>query len=142
MAKRHFVGFERRQFARVRSEFILDIEEVDLRTELKITQKEEEHLVGKALNVSASGLLFEMTENVPLGTMLRLKIKVPGWTKYLMSVFKTKRLMRSSSSFKAIAKVVRNEEIKANEVYDIGVVFININANHKLALNKYIQNNV
>lgn len=140
MAKRHYAGFERRRFARVHSEFILDIEEIDLRKELGITKKEEAHLIGKTLNVSSGGLLFELNENIQVGTVVSLKIKIPGWTKYVMAICKTQRPMRASS-FTAIAKVVRNEEIRHNELYDIGVVFINIDTCHKLALNKYINDN-
>ncbi|MFC1809156.1 PilZ domain-containing protein [Candidatus Omnitrophota bacterium] len=140
MNKRRFVGFERRTFARIHREFILDIEETDLRKELGITKKEEERLIGKTLNVSASGLLFEVEKNVPLGTTINLTIKIPGWQKYMMATCKTKRIMRSPS-FKAIAKVVRNEEITSGELYDIGVVFINISSEHKVAMKKYINDN-
>ena len=49
--------------------------------------------------------------------------------------------MRTPASFKAITKVVRNEEVKPNEVYDIGVVFVNIADKHKQALKKYMKDN-
>jgi c-di-GMP-binding flagellar brake protein YcgR len=140
MAKKRYVGFERRCFARIHRDFILDLKETDLRTELGITKKEEQHLIGKTVNISASGLLFETERPFALGTILNLTIKIPGWQKYMAAVSETKHLP-GGTTFTALTKVIRNEELRPGQLYDIGVVFINIDPCKKQALNRYINDN-
>ncbi len=140
MAKKRYVGFERRCFARIHSDFILKLEPTDLRAELGITKKEEQDLVGKMVNISAGGLLFETKQAFLLGTILHLKIKIPEWQEYMTSVGATQDVTKGTT-LDALAKVVRNEEVKAGKIYDIGVVFVNIDPCKKKALSQYIVDN-
>jgi hypothetical protein len=140
MAKKRYVGFERRCYARIHRDFILDLKETDLRTELGITKKEEQRLIGKTVNISASGLLFETERTFAIGTILNLTIKIPKWQKYMAAATETKHLP-GGTTFTALTKVIRNEEIRPQQLYDIGVVFINIDPCKKQALKHYINDN-
>jgi hypothetical protein len=140
MAKKRYVGFERRCFARIHKDFILDLKETDLRTELGISKQEEQRLIGKTVNISASGLLFETEQAFAIGTILNLTIKIPGWQKYMAAVSGTKHLT-GGTTFTALTKVIRNEEIRPEQIYDIGVVFVNIDPCKKQALKQYINDN-
>jgi hypothetical protein len=97
-------------------------------------------LIGKTVNISASGLLFETGQAFAISTILNLTIKIPGWQKYMAAVSATRHLT-GGTTFTALTKVIRNEEITPGQLYDIGVVFVNIDPCKKQALNKYINDN-
>lgn len=139
MSRKHCGGFERRKFARLPKQFILRLEECDLCEE--ITGLGEEWVKGVTKNISASGLLIEVGKPLPVGMTLNIEMQIPDLQKYRMSVHPTKHAC-SLTPFNAIVKVVRSEEIESDRIYDVGVVFVNIDPHNRDALEKYIQDNV
>jgi len=74
-------------------------------------------------NISQSGILFTATKPLPISTDLTLEIPLP----------------ELSSRILAEGRVVRTEEVTADKVYEIGVIFTKIKQKDLRAIQEYIQ---
>ena len=77
----------------------------------------------KTKNVSAGGLLFISNEQMPLGSILELKIALPD----------------SSETIECLARVIRIEQKLGEENYDIAVCFLDITSAKRALLEAYIE---
>ena len=74
-------------------------------------------------NISAGGILFIANELLPLGTILELKIELPGGEKPV----------------ECLARVVRMEEVELEKVYYIGACFLDLTGADRARLDRYVE---
>jgi len=97
---------ENRKYTRIRSKISLRYHRVIDKRVLSDFQK------SFTKNISASGLLFESREMIPLGTKIKIFFVLPGLKKEIA----------------ALGKVVRIESLKLNTKYNIGISFQELEA--------------
>jgi len=78
----------------------------------------------KTKNVSAGGLLFVSNEQMPLGSIVELKIALPD----------------SSERIECLARVIRIEQKLGEENYNVAVCFLDITSAQRALLDAYIKN--
>lgn len=125
---------EERRFVRLPREFVLEL------SELVMSKEAAEFIVARILNISASGILLESERDFPLGSLLKLKIKIDTWEKFLPG-FKKFDQSSLSAPFKAIGQVIRKDEsAEESGKFLLGVDLKNVDESHRVAVNKYIEN--
>ena len=77
-------------------------------------------------NVSAGGLLLESKYYYPPDTLLEIKLSIPS----------------ISHSIKIIGEVLRSEEIKKNNIFNLGVSFVKIDEKGRNELVKFIESHL
>ncbi len=82
-------------------------------------KKQAEFTVAK--NISAGGLRFVTKESLPLGTILELKIELP-----------------EDKHIECLARVVREEEIENERLYEMAVCFLDLSASNRTRLDKFV----
>jgi len=95
---------------------------------------DEDNVVYK--DVGGGGILFESGALYNIGTLLKLKVDVPGWGKFINNFKRPEE--NDKKVLTAIGEVVRVEEINKDKLYEIGVKFVNLHENDFKALMKYI----
>ena len=127
---------ERRRYVRIPAEYVVECE----RFTAAVTKSEEEekyvHTVTK--NFSSGGLLFESKETYDIGTLLKLKVDVPGWKKFKEEFYMSEGTSESPPLI-VLAKVVRVEALEQDEKNEIGVSFSAIDEGHREALEKFVR---
>lgn len=123
---------ERRVYSRLPKQYVLrhkkfTIKDVGMRQALESRVK----------NVSAGGLLFESNEKYLLGEIIQLELEIPGWEKYKTEFYRQDQ-SSASQPIVIVATVVRLEQLASSGFYDIGVCFSGIDADHQVALTKFI----
>ncbi|MFH1190679.1 MAG: ATPase, T2SS/T4P/T4SS family [Candidatus Omnitrophota bacterium] len=73
-------------------------------------------------NISAGGLLFVAPDRLNIGSMLELKIELPN----------------NSELIECLARVVRVEELKEEQEYDIAVCFLDLTSADRIKLDKFV----
>ncbi len=126
---------ERRKFARMNKESLIEYKE------LAFSLKDNGYQKSNIQNVSGNGLLFLADTGFEIGTKLGLKIKIVGWDKEKNDFYKFDETAMPEP-LSVIARVVRIEEVKENELYEIGVEFVNVEPENWDALKKYISKNL
>lgn len=123
----------KRRYSRLPKSSSLKIQKLTFSEETK-----EDDAVYK--DVGGGGILFESKALYEIGALLKLKVDVPGWGKFI------KNFKRPDENDKkiltAIGEVVRVEEIEKNKIYEIGVKFVNIQDNDFDSLIQYIENSI
>ncbi len=123
---------ERRKYYRMPVDHLLEFREYCL------SEGKDNLKMSNLKNVSGGGVLFESDSVLPVGTLLKMKLKIPGWQKY-----KTEFLKHDWDStieaLVALGHVVRVEEMEEGKHYEIGVVFECVDDNHRDALINYIE---
>jgi c-di-GMP-binding flagellar brake protein YcgR len=87
-------------------------------------------------DISAGGLLVSSARSFPLGTLLKLELRVPGWGKH------QGRFGPASDQdlrpLVAVGQVVRVETLDAGD-YELGIKFLNVYPDDQEALRKFIE---
>ncbi len=119
---------ERRQFRRVPLEAKVSFKEITF-------TKEPE--TGETLyhDVSGGGVLVHSQSPVPLGTLLKLEIRLPGWGKHQDHFVPAADL--DLRPLVAVGEVVRLEALDAGG-FELGVKFLNIYPDDLQSLLKFI----
>ena len=121
---------ERRQFRRVPIGATVSFQELSF-------QKEPEPARTVYKDVSIGGLLIESDQPVPLGTLLKLELKVPGWGKH------QNRFGAPGAGdirpLVAVGEVVRLEKIEEGLGFELGIKFLNVYPDDLAALMKLIE---
>lgn len=86
-------------------------------------------------DISAGGLLIASPKAFPLGTLLRLELKVPGWGKHQGGFVPAHD--QDLRPLVAVGQVVRAEAMGEGE-YELGVKFLNVYPDDQVALRKFI----
>jgi c-di-GMP-binding flagellar brake protein YcgR len=87
-------------------------------------------------DISAGGLLLSSPKAIPLGTLLKLEIKVPGWGKHQGKFGPAHE--QDLRPLVAVGQVVRLETLEEGE-FELGVKFLNVYPDDQEALRKFIE---
>ena len=87
-------------------------------------------------DISAGGLLISSPKALPLGTLLRLELKVPGWGKHQGGFGPAHD--QDLRPLVAVGQVVRVEALD-NAQFELGIKFLNVYPDDMTALLKYIE---
>lgn len=119
---------ERRQFRRIPLGASVAFQELSFSKEAQ-----PEHAVYR--DVSGGGILLSSPRQLPLGTLMKVEIRLPGWGKH------QNRFGPASEAelrpLVAVGQVVRVEQIEADD-YELGIKFLNIYPDDQAALLKFI----
>jgi c-di-GMP-binding flagellar brake protein YcgR len=87
-------------------------------------------------DISAGGLLIASPKSLPLGTLLKLEMKVPGWGKHQGKFGPAHD--QDLRPLVAVGQVVRVETLDAGD-FELGVKFLNVYPDDQEALRKFIE---
>ena len=87
-------------------------------------------------DVSAGGLLLSSPREIPLGTLLKLEMRVPGWGKHQSHFGAVQDL--DLRPLVAVGQVVRVEAME-NSQFELGIKFLNVYPDDMTALLRYIE---
>lgn len=87
-------------------------------------------------DVSGGGLLLSSPREIPLGTLLKLEMRVPGWGKHQDHLGPAREL--DMRPLVAVGQVVRVEAIDDSQ-FELGIKFLNVHPDDMTALLKYIE---
>jgi len=87
-------------------------------------------------DISAGGLLLSSPKAIPLGTLLKLELRVPGWGKHQGRFGPAHD--QDLRPLVAVGQVVRIETMEEGE-FELGVKFLNVYPDDQEALRKFIE---
>jgi c-di-GMP-binding flagellar brake protein YcgR len=87
-------------------------------------------------DISAGGLLLSSPKAIPLGTLLKLELRVPGWGKHQGRFGPAHD--QDLRPLVAVGQVVRIETMGEDE-FELGVKFLNVYPDDQEALRKFIE---
>jgi c-di-GMP-binding flagellar brake protein YcgR len=120
---------ERRQYQRIPLEASLSFQELSF-------HKGEAPATSSYRDVSGGGLLLDSPRAYPLGTLLKLELKVPGWGRFQNHFGPAQDA--DARPLVALGKVVRVEEMDAGG-YELGIKFQNVYSDDLEALMKFLE---
>ncbi len=123
---------ERRKYYRMPVDHLLEFREYCL------SEGQDDLKMSNLKNISGGGVLFESDSVLPVGTLLKMKLKIPGWQKHKTEFLKHDR-DSTIEPLVALGHVVRVEEMEDGKNYEIGVFFECVDDDHRNALIKYIE---
>ncbi len=123
---------ERRQFQRIPLEAKLSFQELSF-------HKGDSPAAASYKDVSVGGLLVDSPRAYPLGTLLKLELRVPGWGRFQNHFGPTQDA--DARPLVALGKVVRVEEMDSGG-YELGVKFQNVYPDDLEALMKFLEASV
>ena len=108
---------DRRTFRRMPLEAVVAFQELSF-------EKEAQTIQTKYKDVSGGGLLVVSPQQCPLGTLLKLEVRVPGWGKH-QSVSYEPAHQLETRPLTAVGQVVRLEAMDNGE-FELGIKFLNV----------------
>jgi c-di-GMP-binding flagellar brake protein YcgR len=87
-------------------------------------------------DLSGGGLLIASPREVPLGTLLKIEMRVPGWGKHQNHFGAAQDL--DLRPLVAVGQVVRLEALDDSQ-FELGIKFLNVYPDDMTALLKYIE---
>jgi c-di-GMP-binding flagellar brake protein YcgR len=119
---------DRRQFRRIPLEAHVSFREITF-------SKQPETGASVYKDVSGGGLLVHAANEVPLGTLLKLEIRLPGWGRHLGHFGPLADV--DQRPLVAVGEVVRLEALEEGG-FELGVKFLNVYPDDLSALLKFI----
>jgi len=119
---------ERRQFQRIPMGATVGFQEITF-------TKEADPGQCAYRDVSGGGLLLSSPREIPLGTLLKLELRVPGWGKHQNHFGPVQDL--DQRPLVAVGQVVRVEALEDGP-FELGIKFLNVYPDDMAALLKYI----
>lgn len=119
---------DRRQFKRIPLGASVSFQELTFEREAPPAQC-------RYLDVSGGGLLLSSPTQIPLGTLLKLEIRVPGWGRHQNRFAFSEN--PDQRPLVAIGQVVRVEALEEGD-YELGIKFLNVYPDDQAALLKFI----
>jgi len=120
---------ERRQYQRIPLEASLSFQELSF-------HKGEMPSASSYRDVSGGGLLLESARAYPLGTLLKLELRVPGWGRYQNHFGPVHDA--EVRPLVALGMVVRVEQLDIGS-YELGIKFQNVYPDDLEALMKFLE---
>ena len=120
---------ERRQYRRIPLEASVSFQELSF-------HKGEEPAQSSYRDVSGGGLLLESSRAYPLGTLLKLEIRVPGWGRFQNHFGPVQEA--DGRPLVALGTVVRLEQLDDGS-YELGIKFQNVYPDDLAALMKFVE---
>lgn len=96
---------ERRKYYRMPVDHLLEFREYSL------SEGQDNLKMSNLKNISGGGVLFESDSVLPVGTLLKMKLKIPGWQKHKTEFLKHDR-DSTAEPLVALGHVVRVEEME------------------------------
>ncbi len=124
-------GIERRRYVRIPFSFILRYRAAAQPSAPAAVPKFYTASVTK--NVSAGGLLFPATMNIPMGTELEIELNLAA-----IPQSQAKESLAKYRPVQVTGRVVRTEEIIKGELYNVGFVIEKIDDKEKHALEQFV----
>lgn len=121
---------DRRQYRRIPIGASVNFQELSF-------QKDSETLRTSYRDVSVGGLLVHSETEVPLGTLLKLECRVPGWGKHIHAFAAPGEA--ELKPLVAVGQVVRLEKLEEGQGFELGVKFLNVYPDDLSALMKFIE---
>ena len=87
-------------------------------------------------DVSGGGLLLSTAKEYPLGTLLKLEVRIPGWGRFQNSFGPVAD--KEARPLVAVGQVVRVEQMDPGG-YELGIKFLNVYPDDWAALLKFIE---
>lgn len=119
--KKNYKGTEKREYARIPFNYVVTCRDCAGNVE-SVSHFAFMH----SKNVSAGGLLLESKYYYPPATLLEIKLSIPS----------------ISHSIKIIGEVLRSEELKKNNIFNLGVSFVKIDEKGRNELIKFIESHL
>ena len=124
---------ERRMYVRLPQRSVLRVREFNF------TDEPPRYFDAHYKNISGGGVLFESPYALPVGTILKLELRIPGWDHLAPPPFRIESMtLLSSQPLGVLGEVVRVETVRQDRSYDIGVVFIGIEDEQRRALMRFV----
>lgn len=120
---------ERRQYRRMPLEATVSFQELSF-------HKGGEPAQSSYKDVSVGGLLLESPREYPLGTLLKLEIRVPGWGRFQNHFGPVQEA--DSRPLVALGTVVRIEQLDQGG-FELGIKFQNVYPDDLAALMKFVE---
>ena len=120
---------ERRQYRRIPLEASLSFQELSF-------HKGEAPATSSYRDVSGGGLLLDSPRSYPLGALLKLELRVPGWGRFQNHFGPSQEA--DARPLVALGMVVRVEQLDAGG-YELGIKFQNIYPDDLEALMKFLE---
>ncbi len=120
---------ERRHYRRMPFEATVSFQELSF-------HKGDDPALSSYKDVSGGGLLLESSRPYPLGTLLKLEIRVPGWGRYQNHFGPVQEA--DSRPLVALGMVVRVEQMDQGD-YELGIKFQNVYPDDLAALMKFVE---
>ena len=120
---------ERRQYRRIPLEASLSFQELSF-------HKGDVPASSSYRDVSAGGLLLDSPRAYPLGALLKLELRVPGWGRYQNHFGPVQEA--EVRPLVALGMVVRVEQLDAGD-YELGIKFQNVYPDDLEALVKFLE---
>ena len=120
---------ERRQFRRVPMGASVTFQELSF-------HKGGEPEMAHYKDVSGGGVLLEANHPVPLGTLIKMEIRVPGWGKHQQAFGSPSE--HDMRPLVALGQVVRVEQMDEGD-YELGVKFQNVYPDDLAALMRFVE---
>lgn len=108
---------ELRAFRRMPMEAVVAFQELTF-------EREAESFQTKYKDVSGGGILLSSDHSLPLGTLLKLEIRVPGWGKHQSSSFEPSHELELKPLV-TVGQVVRVEALD-DGTFELGIKFLNV----------------
>ena len=89
-------------------------------------------------DVSGGGLLLNSPRAIPLATLLKLEIRVPGWGKHQHDQHFASLSDSEARPLVAVGEVVRVEALDSG-MYELGIKFLNVHSDDWASLLKFIE---
>jgi hypothetical protein len=120
---------ERRNYRRIPLEASLSFQELSF-------HKGEAPATSSYKDVSGGGLLLDSPKPYPMGTLLKLELRVPGWGRYQNHFGPTQDA--DARPLVALGMVVRVEQMDTG-AYELGIKFQNVYSDDLEALTKFLE---
>ncbi len=113
---------DRRQFERLKDTVNIRYRIIKSKDPIrKMAPSSEEYTVTK--DVSAGGLLLVTRESIPVGSILELKVELPD----------------GPPAIECLAKVMREEELVKENMFQLGICFLDLTGSQRARLFKYVE---
>ncbi len=120
---------ERRQFQRIPLDAQVVFQEIAFSREVTSASSSYK-------DVSGGGLLLSSPREHPLGTLLKLEIRLPGWGKHQHAFGTVQEL--EQRPLVAVGQVVRVEAIE-DGTYELGIKFLNVYPDDQAAMMRFLE---
>ena len=87
-------------------------------------------------DISVGGLLLNSAREIPLGTLLKLELRVPGWGKHQGHFGSAAE--QDLRPLVAVGQVVRLEKLESGD-FELGIKFLNVYPDDQEALRKFVE---
>lgn len=120
-----------RNYGRIPREYLIEFSEFDF-------SGDKPSIPSSLKDISGGGVRFETPQPIEIGTMLKMKLSIPGWDRHKTGFLQT-GLQPPLEPLVTLGRVVRVDRAELEGKYDIGVAFECIDEDHRSAVMKHLE---